>query len=118
MPDSTYPDIGLMRQRLVWQQATFTTSQSGQTVPSWSTVGTYWAHVEPMRGMELYNASQTKTGTWHKVRMRNVGSITPKDRFLFEDTGRILNVESVLREDERNAYLIIQCTEQITPSTL
>lgn len=110
------PDIGQMRQQLVWQQATYTTSQSGQTIPSWSPVGTFWASVTPMRGMELYNARQLKAATWHVVRMRNIGSISPNDRLTFENTGRIFNVESVFREGERNAYLVIHATEQITPN--
>lgn len=110
-------DIGLMRHRLIWQ--TFNPGQlDGMNQPSRTptTVGTYWGHVEPLSGMELYNARQKKGETSHKITMRNVGPVKPTDRFVFESTGRIFQVDSVFRVDERNAYLMLHCTEQKVPA--
>jgi SPP1 family predicted phage head-tail adaptor len=110
------PDVGAMRQWISWEQQTVTQDSVGQEQPTWSTVVSCWAHTEPMRGMELYNARQLKGGTWYKVRVRNLGAVTPNDRFIIVATSQILNVESVFAEDARNAYLIIHCIEQLTPS--
>jgi SPP1 family predicted phage head-tail adaptor len=120
MAASASPDIGLLRHRLIWQ----TTDQSqldsmNQPIDSWANVGTYWAHVQPLSGMELMNARQLKGTTSHKILLRNPGAVNngngikPSDRFSFEATGRLFGIDSVFRVDERNAYLLLHCSELI-----
>jgi SPP1 family predicted phage head-tail adaptor len=111
------PDVGLMRHRVTWQTTSSTAQDAvGQRIANPVTQGTYWSHVEPLSGAELVNARQKKALTSHKITMRNVGPVKPTDRFLFGATGRVFEVDSVFRLDERNAYLILHCTEQKVPA--
>jgi SPP1 family predicted phage head-tail adaptor len=113
-------DVGLMRHRLAYQEISATLDELNQPLNSWTTLGTFWAHVQPLVGMELMNARQLKATTGHKILMRNVSDtlpagVRPQGRFLFEATGRAFGVDQVFRVDERNAYLSIHCTEQVNP---
>lgn len=109
-------DPGTLRHRVTWQ----TLDQSAvdalnQPVDTWTSVGTFWARVEPLTGMELYNARQLKATTGYKITMRNVGALKPSDRLLFEGTGRVFGLDQVYRVDERNAYLSIHASELKSP---
>jgi SPP1 family predicted phage head-tail adaptor len=104
-------DVGLMRHRVSRQESTATRGPTGQAVPAWSTVATYWARVENLTGFQLVNAAQLKDTIKHKITMRVVGPITVNTRFLFEGTGRVFNVEVVYRLEERNAYYELWCSE-------
>jgi SPP1 family predicted phage head-tail adaptor len=105
-------NAGDLRHRVTLQTCTGSTvGKGGQRVPTWSNVGTYWACVTPLAGMELMNARQVKAQTSHKITIRNVGPIPPTARFLFEATGRLFNLDAVYRRDERNAYYDCHATE-------
>jgi head-tail adaptor len=119
MADKPYgtPDVGRLRNRLTWQ------SFGGGPLDSMNQPGQIWvtqsvgipAHVEPLSGRELFNAKQLKATTSHKVRIRNVGAVAPSDRFLLEDFGTVLGIDSVYAEDSRNRYLILMCSELKSP---
>lgn len=116
MPDLAL-DPGALRHRLAWQPLDQSQLDAmNQPKKSWTTRGTYWGRVEPLAGRELMNARQLKAETTHKITMRNVAAVNAGDRFLFEGTGRVFNVESVFRQSERNAYLVVHCTEQKLPA--
>jgi SPP1 family predicted phage head-tail adaptor len=109
-------DLGVLRHRLTWQTFDTTSHDAvGQPTRTLLVMGTYWARVEPLSGMELMNARQLKAVTSHKITMRNIGPVKPSDNFLFEATGRRFEVDSVFRLEERNAYLILHCTELKVP---
>lgn len=115
MPDLQL-DIGELNTRVTWQQnapATTPTS-AGQKLPNWSDRGTYWARVEPLSGRELWTARQLQASTSHRIIMREVGAIRPRDRFTFVDPvfgQRYLYVESVYRLAEQNEFLVIEASE-------
>jgi SPP1 family predicted phage head-tail adaptor len=115
------PEVGDLRQRVTYQIPSKTLDAFNQPLATWTSLGTFWAKVEPLAGMELMNARQLKGTTSHKVILRNVNSalapnaITPSGRFLFEATGRALGVDAVYRINEQNAWLAIHCTELISP---
>jgi head-tail adaptor len=111
------PPIGKLRHRLLWQTfdpAALDAMNQPSRVPT--TVGTFWALVEPLSGMELMNARQLNAETSHAITIRNVGPIKPSDRFLFEATGRRFEVTSVFRVGERNAYLRLHAVERKSPA--
>lgn len=109
-------DLGRMRNQVVWQSHDGSVDAMNEPKDSgWATVGTHFAEVTPTGGLEDANARQEKGIVKGTIKMRNVGAIKPSDRFLFEDTGRILDITSVVREGERNAYLLIEYTEQVVP---
>lgn len=111
-------DVGTFRHRLTLQTISGTTrGKSGQQLPVYSNVGTYWACVEPLTGWELSNARQVKATISHAIVLRNIGTIKPTDRFLFESTSRLFQVESVFRIGEQNAYYKIHATELVGETT-
>lgn len=118
---SNDPEIGELRQRVTYQIEATTLDSVNQPIVTWTSLGTFWAKVEPLTGMELMNARQLKGTTGHKIVMRNVNSaispnaIVPSGRFLFESTGRVLGIDAVFRQNEQNAWLSIHCTELISP---
>lgn len=106
-------NAGDMRHLVTWQTATSaaTSTSAGQAVKTWTSQGTHWAKVEPLSGMEIWNQRQLKATSTLKVTMRDVGPISPKDRLLFEQTGRIFNIDSVLDPEELGADLVLLVTE-------
>lgn len=110
-------DIGELRHRVTWMTTPVLPrdklNQSNKVPVS---MGTFWAKVEPLSGMELNNARQLKGETSHKITIRDVGPVNVEDFFLFEGTSRAFNVTSVFRFAEMNAFLILHCIEQKVPS--
>jgi SPP1 family predicted phage head-tail adaptor len=106
---------GDLRHRLTLQRCATTQGQAGKPILTYSTVGTYWALVEPLIGHDLFTARQLKATTSHRITMRVVGPINPSDRFLFESTGRVFNVDSVFRHQEQDTYYKITATELKSP---
>lgn len=105
---------GGYRQRVTLQSRVEATSAvagpAGDEVATWADVGTYWAEVSPLAGRELYQAQQVKAGIDYKIEMRQVGPIAPlKNRFVYRGS-MVLNPDSVLRVEERNAIYQILCT--------
>lgn len=109
-------DPGRMRNRVTWQ-----TNDSGaknrandiRKIPI--DRGTFYAEVISDGGTEDPNGNQQKAVAKGKLKMRNVGPIKPSDRLVMQPSGRILNIMSVTREGERNAYLIIEFRELKNP---
>jgi hypothetical protein len=109
-------DVGRMRQRLMWQVWDGSVDDMNEPLDSgFVTQGCYWAEVLPISGFERPIGKQDNAVSSGKIKMRNVGPIKPSDRFLFQSTGRIFDITSVLREGERNAYLLIEYTELKVP---
>lgn len=118
-------DVAELRHRVTYRVQVTTVDTLNQRINAWNPLGTFWAKVEPLSGMELMNARTLKATTSHKILMRNVNSvlaalvppraITPSGQFLFEGTGRIFGIEQVFRVNEQNAFLSIHCSELITP---
>lgn len=100
---------GKLRHRITLQTAT-ETNVDGNPVKSWSSVGTFWAFVQPISGSESTTSSkQVQADTTHNVTMRCVAAINSGDRFLFGS--RVLQIVSVVNEDELNSVLKIICKE-------
>jgi head-tail adaptor len=107
-------NAGDMRHLVTWQALTLgppLPGKAGQPSQAWTTQGTHYAKVDPLTGIETWNQRQLKATSTLKVTMRDVGPISPKDRLLFEDTGRTFNIDSVLCPEELGADLILMVTE-------
>jgi SPP1 family predicted phage head-tail adaptor len=105
-------EIGEMRHRLtLLSSASAGQSKSGQQLYSYTLSGPFWAKVEPLTGRELVNAKQVKATISHKITMRQVAAIKPTDRFQFQATPRLFNIETVIRIGEQNAFYLIHATE-------
>jgi head-tail adaptor len=104
--------IGLMRQRLVLERVTSTTSRPlGEKQPNFTAVGTFFAEVVPMGGDEIVSGSQVRPTSFYRIKMRQEVVISSADRFRFEGTQRYLAIKNINRVMERNAYYEIIASE-------
>jgi SPP1 family predicted phage head-tail adaptor len=105
-------DAGDMRHRLTLLTASAgPQSRTGQLPTIYTPAGTFWANVDPLTGRELVNAKQVKATISHKITMRQVAAIKPTDRFQFQGTARLFNIETVIRIGEQNGFYLINATE-------
>lgn len=103
--------IGQLRHRISVQSETMATDASGGALPTYSTIDTRWAKIDPLEGRELYNAQQTVAGTTHKIAMRFYSGLTPKHRLLYGT--RIFRIISVLNPEEFGIYSVCMCVEKV-----
>lgn len=105
-----------MRWRVQLQSSTAPQDTYGQPNPTWSTVGTYWAHIETLSGRELVNALQKKAETTHRVTIRYLGdstTVSPKMRIVYKT--RTFNILWINNVGERNRELDCYCEEVVSP---
>lgn len=102
--------IGKMRHRVTWYSQTEVTT-NGQIGISSVNQGDFWASVTPVSGGEATVSDKVQATVTHKVVMRRVGAIKPKDKLIFET--RTLQIESVTDTNARRRELILQCREVI-----
>ncbi len=104
---------GKLRQRVILQRRAETTDAQGGIEESWTTLGYRWASVEPLKGTELFTAQQVKPQMTHRVRLRwdSEPLLSSKDRLQMRDSGRILNIGSMLNVDERRREFELMCEE-------
>lgn len=95
--------------RVAVQRKTESVDSYGKKTKTWTTLGTYWASVEPLRGRERERARAIRSDLTHTVYLRHRIDVTPQDRLLFQ--GRILNVTSAINVGERNIALELLCAE-------
>lgn len=105
---------GRLRHRIVVQRATDAIDQYGDQTPSWSSLGTVWASVEPISSREYFAAAQTQGQVTTRVTMRPICgvTITPKDRIKFGT--RYFDVQSVINAQELNKELQLLCVEKFS----
>ena len=104
---------GTLRHRVIVQRRAETTDAQGGIEESWTTLAYRWASVEPLRGTELFTAQQIEPKTTHRVRLRwdSEPLLSTKDRLQMRDSGRILNIGSMLNVDERRREFELTCEE-------
>lgn len=117
---STGTRAGPKRQRISVQTLSEVQDTFGQTIPTWTTQGTYWAEVRNLAGREAVNAKQIKADTTHQVTMRYIGTLfstaglLPSMRLLFNT--RVFNILWVNNIDERNREYQLLCQEYVIPA--
>jgi SPP1 family predicted phage head-tail adaptor len=104
-------DPGEFRRPLTLQTATIARNTVGQAVQTWNDVATIWARVSPLNARETFYAQQNHATTSHAITCRYDSRIVPTARFKMGD--RLFAIDGVRDLDERNIYLIVNCTEQI-----
>jgi len=86
---------------------------TGQQTETWSSIGSAYARVAPLRGREYLAASGEKANLTHEVtlRARNDVALMPRDRVLFGT--RLFDIQSVINVDERDRQWSLMCVEQL-----
>jgi len=80
---------------------------SGQ--PTWSTVLTTRAMINPVSGRERYWSGRLEADTSHKVFIRFRAGLLPSDRINFG--GRVMQIRAMLNLEESNRWLEISADE-------
>lgn len=103
---------GKLRHRIRLMRDTGTgRDDAGAPIPLWQEMGQRWASVEPLQGRELFLAQQVNADIATRVRMRPFDGLTPKDRI--DHRGRILEVSSIVNDDERGILYDCLCREVV-----
>lgn len=105
-------DVGGWKNRITIKRLTQAQDAYKDVIPTWVTVGTYWAKIEPASGGEKVVASQLRADVSHKVTMGYQGAATvivPTMRIHLGS--RIFNIVSVLDDEERHITLTLYCIE-------
>lgn len=112
---------GPLRFRVKLQSYATSADTFGQQVPTWTTVGTYWADIRFLVGREAVNALQKKAETTHKINMRYIGEIDASMRILYTDprthVDRIFNILDVNPIDERKREYELKVQEVTQPDS-
>jgi SPP1 family predicted phage head-tail adaptor len=105
---------GRLRHRVTVQRATDSIDQYGDQTPTWTSLGTVWASVEPLSGREYFAAAQMQSEVSTRIVIRPISGVTltPKDRVKFGS--RYFDIQSVINRDERNRELQLLCVERFT----
>ena len=106
-------NAGDLNTRVQVQEPVEVNGSEGELERTWLTIGSRWAHVEPLSGREFWQAQQVQSDVTHRVRMRYDRQITSKHRLLLSqyETGRVLNIAHVRVRDERKAEMELLCVE-------
>lgn len=106
---------GRLRHRVAIQRRTGAESGFGEPTDTWTDLATVSAGVEPISGREYFAAQQVQSEVTHRVTIRYLAGVTPKDRIVWTDpaTGvaRYFDIRSVLDKDERHRELALMCVE-------
>lgn len=101
---------GALDRRIVIQRNTAAQDTAGEPVESWATLSTVWAQIEPLRGVERWQAEQVNAELELKVRIRYLAGVTPKDRFTLG--GETYEIESVM-EIGRQEGMELLCSAKV-----
>jgi len=107
------PAVGDRRHRVTIVQPSETITR-GEPVVTWSDVATRWASVEPLAGRELWNARQVQPDVTHRVTLRYESGMAINTKWRLRlASGRILDIVSVTRPEERPIDWVLDCKEAV-----
>lgn len=102
---------GSLRRKVTLERATVTQDGYGEEVPSFATLATVWARVEPIIGKERFAAVQTQSDVDHRITCRYssaIASLAADDRITWGS--KTYDIRSVVNTEERNIELQIFAT--------
>lgn len=106
-----------MHAGLLWHTVTIetkvisATGDRGQPIYTWQTLATVPAQIEELTGRKLELARQLQITATHKVTIRYLSTLSPKDRISY--IGRVFNIGYVINLDLKNFTMELFCTEAI-----
>jgi SPP1 family predicted phage head-tail adaptor len=101
---------GELRDRVSLQQPTYASDTAGAVVPTFATVKTVWAKVEPLSDSMIALAAQGIGAISHRVTIRYYSGITSGWRILWGS--RVFDIVGPPRNvNERDVYMELRCSE-------
>lgn len=101
--------VGRMDRRVMLQDRSVSPSSFGEPVPAWVDVAELWAAVEPLGSSEIWRAQAAESDATHRVMIRWRAGVSDRMRLIYQ--GRILEIESVANEGEKDRVLTLVCRE-------
>ena len=102
---------GRYRHRVTIKDKVVARDSYGEEDVTWTNVATIWADVQPIRGREYLELDQAQADVTHRVYVRHRTGIEPTMRLYLGS--RILQIESVIRPEERKIGLELICRELV-----
>lgn len=104
-------NAGEMRYSLTIQEPINTQNSYGETIQTWRDFATVNGGVKPSSAREFWRASQQVADATHGVTIRYLPGVLPTMRILYG--ARVLNIISVLDNEERHVELNLICKETV-----
>ena len=106
-------NAGRMRHRVELRTPLYP-NESGYANTTYSSLGTFWAEVEPLRGREYWQSQHENSEVTHRIRMRFVRRAKANANLVAFYGGREFEVLSVIDPNERNISLELMCKERVS----
>ena len=94
---------GRLNRRITIQELSISKNQYSEDIESWVDVATIWAHIEPLRGREYWQAKQVVGEVTGRITIRYLAGIDEKMRVIYGN--KTYNILAVINLDERNRTL-------------
>ena len=94
---------GKLNRRVTIQRLEVTKDEYNADIESWVDAATVWAHIEPLRGREYWQAKQVVAEVTGRITIRYLTGIDEKMRVTYGD--RVYNILAVINPEERNRVL-------------
>lgn len=92
------------------------TSETNEQTPSWTTEGSRWFRIDPLKGDEFVRVRQVHSTATHKVTgWWESGLYTTKKRLLDVAASRSFEINEVRNIGERSVGVELICTEALAP---
>lgn len=105
---------GRLRHRVELQRAEDGIDGYGEQTPTWRTLATVWAAIEPLTGREYFLANQNNSEVSGRITLRALPDfrLTPKDRVRYGT--RLFDIQSVIERDERSTEWELMVIERVS----
>ncbi len=101
---------GRRKNRVIIERYSSAQDSFGAEVPTWSTLKSVWAFIQPIAGSEGTQGGKIDAKVTHKINIRFT-DITPADRI--NDKGRIYNITRVLNILESRKEMELEVIEVV-----
>ena len=103
---------GALRHRITIQRKLLGVDGFGGPSPTWETIASVPASIEPLQGREFISAQAVQSEVTGKIRIRYRPDVVAANRLLFGS--KVYNVLSVINTEERNRELVFMVSEGLT----
>ena len=94
---------GRLNRRATIKRLEVTKDEFNADIESWVDAATVWAHIEPLRGREYWQAKQVVAEVTGRITIRYLTGIDEKMRVVYGN--KIYNILAVINPEERNRTL-------------
>jgi len=106
---AAFPEIGVLRHRVVFQTKTKQDDGYGGSQISWQDAFSAWALIEPLSARERFEAMSVQSGVSHRVYIRYRADVNTEMRIKYGD--RIFEIDGILDIGEQKKFLELLCSE-------